>query len=135
MLYHVTPTHYPAGKDNSNQSDDSRYACYCKYIQQLCEKGTVEWAYFHDNVYLVLLWMECLLRIEVSIATELRYVSLDKHFVDIFVFSPANQLQPLQPHPSLPILDKLIDLSCNHISQDDRDHVIQLCYFYRSVLT
>ena len=52
-----------------------------------------------------------------------------------FVFSPANQLQPLQPHPSLPILDKLIDLSCNHISQDDRDHVIQLCHFYRSVFT
>ena len=72
-LYHVTPTHYPFTKNDSSQSDDSKYACYCKYIQKLYQRGTVEWACFHDNIYLVLLWMECLLRIEVSIATELRY--------------------------------------------------------------
>lgn len=74
-LYHVIPTHYPvAGKDNFSQSNESNYACYCKYIQQLYQNQTVEWSCFHDNVYLILLWMECLLRIEVSIATELRYV-------------------------------------------------------------
>lgn len=92
-LYHVTPIHYPtASKDKSGQSNDSRYACYCKYIQQLCQKETVEWACFHDNVYLVLLWMECLLRIEVSIATELRYV-IDVDFIYIivpFLVQPIN---------------------------------------------
>jgi len=72
-MYHVTPTNYPAQKINSNQSKESNYACYCKYIQQLCQKETVEWACFHDNVYLVLLWIECLLRTDVSMATELRY--------------------------------------------------------------
>ena len=138
QLYHVTSSHYPSGKNNSSQSDDSKYACYCKYIQQLYQKGIVEWACFHDNIYLVLLWMECLLRIEVSIATELRYtISVNGSKVLISVFcchcSTANQIQPLKPHPSLPILDKLVDLSCNHISRDSRDHVIQLCYFYRSV--
>lgn len=71
-LYHVIPTHYPTGKRNSSQSNESSYVCYCKYIQQLCEKETVEWACFHDNVYLILLWMESLLRTDVSIATELR---------------------------------------------------------------
>ena len=79
-LYHVSPSHYKvASKDNSSQSNDSSYACYCKYIQQLCHNKTVEWACFHNNVYLVLLWMESLLRIEVSIATELRYVTGLKH--------------------------------------------------------
>ena len=74
-LYHVSPSHYQvAGKLESNQSNDSNYACYCKYIQQLYQNHTIEWACFHNNLYLVLLWMECLLRIEVSIATELRYI-------------------------------------------------------------
>ena len=137
-LYHVTPTHYPFTKNDSSQSDDSKYACYCKYIQKLYQKGTVEWACFHDNVYLVLLWMECLLRIEVSIATELRYaISVNESKCPYHCYyhcSAANQIQPLKPHPSLPILDKLIDLSCNHISRNNKDHVIQLCYFYRSVV-
>ena len=74
-LYRVSPSHYQvAGKQDSNQSNDSNYACYCKYIQLLYQKHTIEWACFHNNLYHVLLWMECLLRIEVSIATELRYI-------------------------------------------------------------
>ena len=88
-LYHVIPTHYPAtGKSSSSQSKESSYNCYCKYIQQLCQKEVVEWACFHDNVYLILLWMECLLRTEVSIATELRYIIslLNKFKLIIIIF-------------------------------------------------
>ena len=93
-LYQVTPSHYPAAnKDKSSQSDDSRYTCYCKYIQQLCQKETVEWACFHDNVYLVLLWMECLLRTEVSIATELR-CTMGLTFIIITVVVPFT-VQPI----------------------------------------
>lgn len=92
-LYHVTPTDYPtARKDSSNKSNESGYNSYCNYIQQLFQKEAFEWACFHDNVYLVLLCMECLLRNEVSLTNELWYVT---SFDNISIIVVCVLVQPI----------------------------------------
>ncbi|XP_065912533.1 BLOC-2 complex member HPS5-like isoform X2 [Dysidea avara] len=111
-LYHVIPTYYPMDSDKSSETEKAGYTHYTNYINQLYKTEMIEWACFHDNLYLVLLWLECLLDCDDIMTTE---------------SSSSNQMQSLQPHPSQLILDQLINLTINHISVDDRDHVIQLC--------
>jgi len=72
-LYHVIPTYYPKGGHKSSQLEKASYTHYTNYIKQLYKTETIEWACFHDNLYLVLLWLECLLKYDVTMTTGSRY--------------------------------------------------------------
>jgi len=72
-LYHVYPTYYPKDSDKFSQSEKTNYTHYTSYIKQLYKTETIEWACFHDNLYLLLLWLECLLKYDVTMTTESRY--------------------------------------------------------------
>lgn len=68
-LYHVIPTYYPIGGDQFGQSEKTNYVHYTNYIKQLYKTEMIEWAYFHDNPYLLLLWLECLLDYDITTTT------------------------------------------------------------------